>query len=57
VGDVEEMANNAITILSDEATLQRFKAAAYEQAKKFDMKNILPLYEELYESVLKKEKV
>ena len=57
VGDVDDMAKNAITILSDEVTLQRFKAAAYAQAKKFDMKNILPVYEELYESVLKKEKV
>lgn len=52
VGDVDEMAKNAISILSDETVLQRFKANAYEQAKKFDIDKILPMYEALYERVL-----
>lgn len=53
VGDVDDMAKNAISILSDEATLQKFKANAFEQAKTFDLEKILPMYEELYAKVLK----
>lgn len=53
VGDVDDMAKNAINILKDDAVLAKFKENAYEQAKKFDIKNILPLYEKLYQSVLK----
>jgi L-malate glycosyltransferase len=53
VGDVDEMAKNANSILSDEATLQKFKHSAYEQAKKFSIDRILPMYEDLYLKVLK----
>ncbi len=52
VGDVDEMAKNALKILSDEATLQKFKHDAYEYAKKFDLKEVLPLYEKMYTRVL-----
>jgi len=48
VGDVEEMATNAIKILSDDVALKEFKAKALETAKQFDIQNILPMYEELY---------
>jgi len=53
VGDVDDMAKNAIAILKDDATLKRFKNNAYLQAKKFDIDKILPMYEKLYQSVLK----
>jgi N-acetyl-alpha-D-glucosaminyl L-malate synthase BshA len=53
VGDVEDMAKNAIYILEDEARLATFKKQAYEQAAKFDISKILPMYEELYNKVLK----
>lgn len=53
VGDVDDMAKNAIAILKDDATLERFKNNAYQQAKKFDIDKILPMYEKLYQSVLK----
>jgi N-acetyl-alpha-D-glucosaminyl L-malate synthase BshA len=53
VGDVEDMAKNAITILSDENVLMKFKKNAYEQAKQFEIGKILPMYEALYEKVLK----
>jgi N-acetyl-alpha-D-glucosaminyl L-malate synthase BshA len=56
VGDVDDMAKNAISILKDDATLNQFKANAFEQAKKFDMVNILPMYEALYKEVMKKKK-
>jgi N-acetyl-alpha-D-glucosaminyl L-malate synthase BshA len=54
VGDVEGMAKNAVYLLSDETRLQQFKQNALEQAKKFDLTAILPLYEELYRSVMNK---
>jgi L-malate glycosyltransferase len=52
VGDVEDMANSVIKLFSDDRLLQKFKQQAYEHAQKFDLKVILPQYEELYESVL-----
>jgi N-acetyl-alpha-D-glucosaminyl L-malate synthase BshA len=52
VGDVDDMAKNAISILKDDATLNMFKANAYEQAKRFDINKILPMYEALYREVL-----
>jgi N-acetyl-alpha-D-glucosaminyl L-malate synthase BshA len=55
VGDVDDMAKNAIAILKDDETLKRFKRNAYEQAKKFDIDKILPMYEKLYQSVLKED--
>jgi len=52
VGDVDEMSSNAIKILQDEAIHKKFKANALEQALKFDIQNIVPLYEKLYERVI-----
>ena len=51
-GDVDDMAKNAITLLKDEELLKKFKANAYEQAKKFSIEKILPVYERLYEEVI-----
>jgi N-acetyl-alpha-D-glucosaminyl L-malate synthase BshA len=53
VGDIDEMAANAIKILENDQNLNKFKSNALEVAKKFDIKNILPIYEELYERALK----
>ena len=52
VGDVEEMAENAIKILVDEQTLSKFKSNALNQAKRFDIQKVLPQYENYYEEVL-----
>lgn len=52
VGDVEDMSKNAILILQDKATHERFKANALTQAKKFDIGNIVPQYEKLYERLI-----
>ena len=52
VGNVEEMAKNAVKILKDDKTLNEFKANALEVAKKFDIKNILPKYEALYQKAI-----
>lgn len=48
VGDVEGMAANAIRILSDPEVHQKFKAAAFDRAKEFDLDKILNMYEDLY---------
>jgi len=56
VGDVKGMAGKAITLLKNEAQLAQFKENAKLQAIKFDKKNILPMYEQLYYSVLEKVK-
>ena len=56
VGDVEEMASNALKILSTNENLQNFRINALNRAKDFTLEKILPLYEALYESVLKVDK-
>lgn len=56
VGDVKGMAEKAIQLLKDDAKMIQFKKNAKNQAIKFDKKNILPMYEELYLSVLEKVK-
>ena len=48
VGDVDEMAKNALKILGDDNTLEKFKENAWEVAQKFDILNVLPLYETIY---------
>ncbi|MBK7884253.1 MAG: N-acetyl-alpha-D-glucosaminyl L-malate synthase BshA [Chitinophagaceae bacterium] len=53
VGDIIGMSNKAIEIVKDEKTFLQFKANALTQAKKYDIKNIVPLYEALYENLFK----
>ncbi|HPK08905.1 MAG TPA: N-acetyl-alpha-D-glucosaminyl L-malate synthase BshA [Saprospiraceae bacterium] len=52
LGDTKDMAEKAIYILSDEKVHDRFKLACKEQAERFDIKKILPQYEEYYASFL-----
>ncbi|MFH6604972.1 N-acetyl-alpha-D-glucosaminyl L-malate synthase BshA [Maribacter algicola] len=49
VGNVEEMSENAIRILSDDVVLEEFKENAVHVAHKFDILKVLPLYESVYE--------
>ncbi|MFC4097916.1 N-acetyl-alpha-D-glucosaminyl L-malate synthase BshA [Euzebyella saccharophila] len=53
VGNVDEMAKNALKILVDEANLEKFKSNARASAERFDILKILPLYENLYEKAYK----
>jgi glycosyltransferase involved in cell wall biosynthesis len=53
VGNLDEMGKNALTILKDPATLAKFKSQAKREALRFDTKNIVPLYEAVYENALK----
>jgi glycosyltransferase involved in cell wall biosynthesis len=48
VGDVATMAKQAIAVLKDEQLLAKMKEQAYEQACKFDIQNIIPIYEKMY---------
>lgn len=54
VGDVKDMAQNAVKILKDPALLQQFRKNALAQAKRFDIDAILPQYEDYYEQVIAK---
>ena len=54
VGDIKDMTEKALFILSNE-NLDRFKSAALERAKKFDITNILPLYENYYNKIVNKD--
>ncbi|PCE62590.1 N-acetyl-alpha-D-glucosaminyl L-malate synthase BshA [Sediminicola luteus] len=49
VGDVENMAQNAIHILEDSERLETFKKRALENAMRFDIQSVMPLYEAVYE--------
>ena len=53
-GNIDEMAENALKILKDDATLNQFKVNALSVAKQFDIEKILPLYEELYRKAITK---
>ena len=52
VGNIADMAQNALRILSDDATLTQFKTNARKEARKFDINHIVPIYEEHYEKAI-----
>jgi N-acetyl-alpha-D-glucosaminyl L-malate synthase BshA len=54
LGDVEDMSKNTLNILKDDLTLSRFKINAKNHTNKFRLENILPIYENIYSSVLEK---
>ena len=56
VGDIDSMAENALKILLDDATLSKFRTQALNVAQRFDIKNILPLYEALYHKAINNSK-
>lgn len=57
IGDVEEMAGYAVSILENDAVLQRFRKNALAQAHRFDIKHVLPKYEAYYEQVIRRASV
>jgi N-acetyl-alpha-D-glucosaminyl L-malate synthase BshA len=52
VGDVNDMAQNAITLLKDPELLAKFRKNALQQAHKFDLAEILLQYEAIYNRVI-----
>ncbi len=57
VGDVDEMAANALKILSDDAVLAQYKKQAREHSLKFDLEEVLPKYEAIYRRLVEGVKV
>jgi len=51
VGDVNKMANDTIELLKDTEKLNAFKNNALAHAKTFDLPNILPQYEAVYQNL------
>ena len=54
--DIESMSNYAISILENPSLLEEMKIKGFNKAKSFDIKKIVPLYEKIYEDVLKQLK-
>ncbi len=54
INDVDDMSKNAIYILSDPKRLETFKKNAIIEARKFDIHQIVPQYEKIYQDTLKK---
>jgi N-acetyl-alpha-D-glucosaminyl L-malate synthase BshA len=52
VGDIDDMCKNALHILTDEKMLKKFKDGALAHANKFDINNIVPEYEALYNTFI-----
>jgi L-malate glycosyltransferase len=48
VGDVDDMASNALKLLKDESMYNQFKINARIQAEKFNITEVLPIYEAMY---------
>ena len=52
VGDVEDMVQNTLAILSTEHMLSTFKENALKRSHDFHLEKILPMYEKIYDDVL-----
>ncbi len=52
VGDVQDMAANAIKILENPEVHEKFKKNALAQAQKFHIDNIVPQYENMYKELM-----
>lgn len=52
VGNVQSMSSHAITLLSDDDMLNKLKRNALIEAQKYDIDNIVPLYESYYKQVI-----
>lgn len=55
MGDVDDMAANTLKLLQDEQLFEKMKKNALAQALNFDLENIVPQYEDLYQRVTGKE--
>ena len=54
LGDVDEMADCAMKLLTDNTLWNRFSAAAEKHAQQFYLEKIIPQYESFYEEIVKK---
>ena len=51
-GNVEAMSNYCIKLLQDENLLSEMKQNALKQAQRFDIQNIIPKYEAMYQRTI-----
>ena len=51
VGDVDKMAKDTITLLKDSKLLNNFKSYAVDHAKSFNLENVLPKYNDIYQKL------
>jgi len=56
VGDIADMAKNAVYILENEERHLQFRQNAMKQARKFDLNQVVKLYEEYYLKIIAKSK-
>ena len=54
IGDVDKMASDAIRLLTDDVLYSKIATQANQVSKEYDLRNILPLYEEAYQEALNK---
>ncbi len=54
IGDTDDMAKNTIKIISSKKNQMKFQEGAFNQATKFDISKVIPLYESVYKKVLNK---
>ena len=52
VGDIDGMIASVLTILKDKDNLARFKTNALDHSKNFELNKIVPIYENLYLSLV-----
>ena len=55
VGDTQSMVDFALSILTDETRMNEMKEAAFQHSLLFDIKNIIPQYEQLYKQYCRME--
>lgn len=53
VGDTDDMAKNTLAILKDDLELKQFKDRALQRSHHFDIEKILPMYEAVYNQLVK----
>lgn len=56
VGDIEDMTKHTIRMLKDSAFMETLKRGALKKAKTFSKETVIPIYEDLYERVLKQHR-
>ena len=52
VGDVKDMAKNALGLLKDPEKLEKFKIQARKKAEEFNINKVLPKYINFYNKIL-----
>jgi glycosyltransferase involved in cell wall biosynthesis len=54
VGDIDDMVNNSLKILSNHKVNNKFKENARKQAEKYNIHKIVPFYESIYIAAMNK---